>query len=86
MTTKKRAAALAVVGAVCASMLSAEASAEPTKKDDQYGYIFGDDVMTGTNMGATAPQITVLKVGRRDRLLRPRMHFVAEMLKSVENL
>lgn len=86
MTTKKRAAVLAMVGAVCLSTVASEASAEPTKKDDQYGYVFGDDVMTGASMGATAPQITVLKLGRRDRLLRPRLHFVSEMLKSVENL
>ena len=86
MTNAKRAAVMAVIGAVCLGVLESVAAAEPTKKDDQYGYVFNDDVLNGANMGATAPQITVLKVGRRARLLRPRMHVVAEMLKSVENL
>ena len=86
MTTSKRAALAAVVGIVCLGAVEPMAGAEPTKKDDQYGYVFQDDVMHGASLGATGPQITVLKVGRRDRLLRPRMHFVAEMIKSVENL
>ena len=62
------------------------ASAEPTKKDDSYGYVFKDDDLIGKDMGAAGSQIKVLKLGRRDRLLRPRVHFVAEMLKSVENM
>jgi hypothetical protein len=86
MKTTKRAPLAAVMGLFCVTGLEAVASAEPTKKDDHYGYEFKDDVLQGANMGATAPQILVLKTGRRDRLLRPRMHFVAEMLKSVENL
>lgn len=65
---------------------SIEASAEPTKKDDNYGYIFTDDVLNAENAGSSTAQIQVLKMGRRDRLLRPRVHFVPEMLKSVENM
>ena len=65
---------------------SVVAAAEPTKKDDSYGYIFKDDALQADSMGATGAQIRVLKLGRRDRLLRPRVHFVAEMLKSVENM
>jgi hypothetical protein len=86
MTTTKRAALAAAVGVVVLGVLEATAAAEPTKKDDQYGYVFQDDVLKGDTLGAGGPQITVLKMGRRDRLLRPRMHFVSEMLKSVENL
>jgi hypothetical protein len=63
-----------------------DAAAEPTKKDDNYGYIFTDDALRADTMGAAAAQIRVLKLGRRDQLLRPRVHFVSEMLKSVENM
>jgi hypothetical protein len=51
-----------------------------------YEYRFSDDLMQGDSMGANAPRITVRKMGRRDRLLRPRLHFVPEMLKSVEKM
>lgn len=66
--------------------ISLPASAEPTKKDDNYGYIFTDDPLAAETMGSTGAQIKVIPMGRRDRLLRPRIHFVAEMLKSVEAL
>lgn len=56
------------------------------KKSDGYGYIFSDDLLDGNNKGAMDAQIRVLNLGRRDRLLRPRTHFVPEMLKSVESL
>jgi hypothetical protein len=65
---------------------SVVAAAEPTKKDDSYGYEFKDDILQSDTMGAASAQIRVLKLGRRDRLLRPRVHFVSEMLKSVENM
>lgn len=65
---------------------SAVAAAEPTKQDDNYGYTFKDDALAAETMGAASAQIRVLKLGRRDRLLRPRVHFISEMLKSVENM
>ncbi|HZF53562.1 MAG TPA: hypothetical protein VE093_33170 [Polyangiaceae bacterium] len=65
---------------------SVVAAAEPTKQDDSYGYIFKDDALAAETMGAASAQIRVLKLGRRDRLLRPRVHFISEMLKSVENM
>jgi hypothetical protein len=65
---------------------AAPAAAEPTKKDDSYGYVFTDDALQADTLGAATGQIKVLKLGRRDRLLRPRVHFVSEMLKSVENM
>ncbi|MCC6557440.1 MAG: hypothetical protein IT372_31200 [Polyangiaceae bacterium] len=61
-------------------------AAAPKAKDDNYGYVFKDDLLNAPGMGATTGQITVLKLGRRDRLLRPRLHFVPEMLKSVESM
>ncbi|APR85014.1 Hypothetical protein A7982_10363 [Minicystis rosea] len=61
------------------------ASADPPK-EQSYEYKFTDDKLLGDTMGAQGAKITVLKVGRRDRLLRPRVQFVQEMLKSVENM
>ena len=65
---------------------SLPASADPSKKDDNYGYIFTDDALKADTLGSATAQIRVIPMGRRDRLLRPRVHFVAEMLKSVEAL
>lgn len=62
------------------------ASADPPKKEQSYEYKFKDDQLLGAGLGAMGQQITVLKLGRRDRLLRPRTQFVQEMLKSVENM
>jgi hypothetical protein len=67
-------------------MVASVASAEPSKKDDDYGYAFKDDLLKGDSQGAMAARIQVIPTGRRERLLRPRVHFVAEMLKSVENM
>jgi hypothetical protein len=64
----------------------AEEKAGKPKKDDSYGYVFTDDLLNAPGMGANAAQITVVKLGRRDRLLRPRVNFVPEMLKSVESM
>jgi hypothetical protein len=68
------------------STLATSALADPPKKDAGYEYKFDDDKMLGQGLGATGAQITVLKLGRRDRLLKPRVQFVTEMLKSVENM
>lgn len=76
----------ALVGLSIAAPASAQESNASKKKDDSYGYIFTDDVLAAGAEGASGAQITVLKLGRRDRLLRPRVHFVQEMLKSVENM
>lgn len=84
--------ALSALAFASFALVSAGASAEETqtivhqKKSDGYGYIFADDLVDGVNNGAAGAQIRVINLGRRDRLLRPRVHFVPEMLKSVENL
>ena len=83
MKTKVLAGLLAVVGV---SALAPMAYADPTKKDDSYGYIFQDDPLQAEGKNANTAQIRVRKGGTRELLLRPRVHFVTEMLKSVENL
>jgi hypothetical protein len=62
------------------------ASADPPKQDNGYEYKFTDDKLLADTMGAAGAKISVVKVGRRERLLRPRVQFVQEMLKSVENM
>lgn len=76
----------ALVGLSIATPASAEETAKPKKKNDGYGYIFTDDILAAEGIGANTAQIRVIKVGRRDQLLRPRVHFIPEMLKSVENM
>ncbi len=76
---------VALVGLSIAAPASAQESGKK-KKDDSYGYIFTDDVLNAGNEGANSARITVIPLGRRDRLLRPRVHFVQEMLKSVESM
>jgi hypothetical protein len=83
MKTKILVGLLAVVGV---SAVAPMAYAEPTKKDDSYGYVFEDDALKAEGKNANTAQIRVRKGATRDRLLRPRVHFVTEMLKSVENM
>ncbi|MEO7330080.1 MAG: hypothetical protein ABI193_16010 [Minicystis sp.] len=82
--TKKILTGMALCLGLCAVAESAQA--EPTKKDDSYGYEFKDDVLNADSSIATGVRIQVRPRGTRERLLRPRTHFVAEMLKSVENM
>ncbi len=77
---------VAIAASVALSAVAPLAQAEPTKKDDHYGYEFGDELLEAETRGAHTALIRVVKVARRDRLLRPRVHFVTEMLKSVENM
>jgi hypothetical protein len=83
MKTKILAGLLSILGVSAAAPV---AHADPSKKDDSYGYVFDDDALKAEGKSANTAQITVLKPARRDRLLRPRVHFVTEMLKSVENM
>lgn len=68
-------------------LFAAPVSAQSGGKDDQgYGYEFSDDPL---NAGGFGPNDATLKVRPgpvRTTLIRPRISFVPEMLKSVENL
>lgn len=61
-------------------------AAAEQKTEDGYGYEFRDDSLLGKAVGAQTPMIRLRKRGLRRTLIRPRVHFVAELLKSVENL
>lgn len=68
------------------SLAAADDPVAVTEADDSYGYKFGDDLLKGDGLDSAAPRIEVRATGRRDRLIRPRVHFVRELLLSVENL
>lgn len=82
--SKKILTAMAMCLGLCA--VAETAHADPTKKDDSYGYQFNDDVLNADSKIANDVRIMVRPRGARERLLRPRTHFVTEMLKSVENM
>jgi hypothetical protein len=56
------------------------------KKDDGYGYEFSDDPLNAGGFGPNDATIRVRPGPVRTTLIRPRVTFVPEMLKSVENL
>lgn len=49
-------------------------------------YIFGDHAVEGGTLGPDGSMIPVHLRSRRDTLIQPRVHYVNEMLKSVETL
>lgn len=51
-----------------------------------YGYVFHDDPLNAGDGGSMAASIIVRPKAGHALLIRPRMQFVTEMLKSVENL
>jgi hypothetical protein len=70
--------------AICAAAPSA--FADPPKSAKDYAYDFPDDKLLGVDGQGTVPMIKVRPPGKREMLHRPRLHFVAELLKSVENM
>ncbi len=56
------------------------------KDDTGYIYTFEDDIMDGTAGGSFTPRIRVYPRGMRRTLIRPRLSFVPELLRSVEGI
>jgi hypothetical protein len=83
MTTKILAA---LAFGMILSAVAPSAHAETTKKDDNYGYEFKDDILSAPGNDANVGLIKVRPMRTREILTRPRVHFIPEMLKSVENL
>ena len=82
--TKKILASLAF--GMIFSAIAPSAQADTPKKVDSYGYKFEDDLLSAPDGGGNTPIIKVRPMRTREILLRPRVQFVTEMLKSVENL
>ena len=78
--------AAAVVSIVLGSSVAMadSKSVETTEEGDDYGYKFDDDVLGAGVMGAQNGMIKVRQGMVRRTLIRPRTHFVPELLKSIE--
>jgi hypothetical protein len=79
--------------AVCAAMatiaITSAASAQVRSQrhvDVESIYDFEDDDLLAAGLGAMGAVLKVRKGAARVQLLRPRTHFVPEMLKSVEHI
>ena len=68
------------------STTAAKAEVKPSANDTGYAYEFGDDALNGLNNGPTGATIRIRQRTVRRTLIRPRLHFIPEMLKSVENI
>jgi hypothetical protein len=79
-------AAVTAAFAVLAFTSSASAQVQETKSDEGYGYSFDDDPLNAGGFGPNDATIRVRAKAARTTLIRPRITFVPEMLKSVENL
>ncbi|HVZ31498.1 MAG TPA: hypothetical protein VG963_03685 [Polyangiaceae bacterium] len=62
------------------------AQVKESKSDEGYGYTFDDDPLNAGGFGPNDATIRVRARAARTTLIRPRISFVPEMLKSVENL
>ena len=79
---------IGVLGSSC--LLSGRAHAEngvtATLADQETSYVFEDDPIAATGEVARGMRIRVRPGMVRTTLLRPRTHFVRELLKSAEDL
>jgi hypothetical protein len=89
MVSKRVRIASVAVG-LTAFLVSGAALAQDAKeggdKGDGYGYEFDDDPLSAGGFGPNDATIRVRPRAARTTLIRPRIQFVDEMLKSVENL
>ena len=78
----------ALFASMTIGLFSTAALAEDKKqpKSEDYGYIFNDDALLGNDLQGQTGIIKVHPVGVRDRLIRPRTQFIAEMFKSIEHI
>ncbi len=82
----KRVRVVSVALGLAAFMASGAALAQDKEKGDGYGYEFDDDPLAAGGFGPSDATIRVRPRAARTTLIRPRIQFVDEMLKSVENL
>ncbi len=87
----KRVRIVSVAIGLATFMVAGGVFAQPAAKDtagekDGYGYEFDDDPLSAGGFGPNDATIRVRPRAARTTLIRPRIQFVDEMLKSVENL
>ncbi len=73
---------------MCFALVLTFVSPSPEPRDDPsgYAYVFRDDELSGGAHDANDVTIRAARHAARDQLLRPRLNFVPELLKSVESL
>lgn len=85
----KRVHLVAAAAGVVAILLGSSAWAQDVRSTDEdggYGYEFDDDPLAAGGFGPNDATIRVRPGPVRTTLIRPRISFVDQMLKSVENL
>ncbi len=82
--------ALAVLAALSLSSAASHAKSKKavsvTETESGYGYDFKDEPLEGLSEGASGLRIRMYPRATRRTLIRPRISFVPEMLKSVEQI
>jgi hypothetical protein len=99
MATSKRTKLVGTVAGLAVLLLASSAWAQegPAAKEsaaggggdksgEGYGYEFSDDPLAAGGFGPNDATIKVRPKAARTTLIRPRTHFIPEMLKSVENI
>ncbi len=97
MATSKRTKLAGTVAGLAVMLLASSAwaqdaaAAKDTPGGDKagaegYGYEFSDDPLAAGGFGPNDATIKVRPKAARTTLIRPRTHFIPEMLKSVENI
>lgn len=78
----------AIIASLTIGLFSTTALAEDkkTQKSQDYGYVFNDDALLGNDLKGQTGIIKVRPTGMRDRLIKPRTQFIAEMFKSIEHI
>lgn len=77
---------VAVLASSSVAFAQAARPAEAGGGGDGYGYEFSDDPLNAGGFGPNDATIRVRPTAARTTLIRPRISFVQEMLKSVENI
>jgi hypothetical protein len=72
------------LGLFTLSLASSAGAQTDATKPEGYFYDFKDDYMVGDTISSNTAILKVRKPAARVTLIRPRTHFVAEMIKSVE--
>ncbi len=80
------ASALTLLTLATTSVADPTPAAETSTDASGYTYRFNDDALKAGGLDHKDARLRVVHHTARDLLIRPRVHFIAEMLKSVENL
>ena len=92
MTPRPTLLALAAASSLLGSVLPGRALADDTKgagdqrSADQTAYTFEDDLVNGDTARPNVEVLHVRKRGAKESLIRARLHFIPELLKTSESL